>query len=197
MVAVVGSGRGIRLLVLALFFAVVAAVVAWQALRWYYPFPYRQTVERHAREHRIDPLLVASIMRVESGFNPRAVSAKGARGLMQLMPETAQWVAEQMGMASFTPEMLFDPEINVAMGVWYLADLWRLFEGDTVLALAAYNGGRGNVRRWLNEEAWSGAIEEIDDIPFPETRAYVRKVLATYTIYRRLWGPQVYAARID
>ncbi len=160
-------------------------------LRTSYPLPYRETVERYALTHQIDPLLIASIMRVESGFNPYAISAKGARGLMQLMPETAEWVAERVGIESFALEMLFEPEMNVRLGAWYLADLRRLFEGETVLALAAYNGGRGNVLRWLSDEEWSGTIEEIDDIPFPETRAYVRKVLSTYSMYRRLWGRSI------
>ena len=182
------GGGGARWAITALVLLGLAGVVGWQALKWYYPFPYRETIERHAGEHRIDPLLVAAVMRVESGFNPRAVSAKGARGLMQLMPETAEWVAQQMGLEPFALDMLFDPEVNVALGVWYLADLWRLFDGNTVLVLAAYNGGRGNVRRWMNEGEWTGTIDELSEIPFPETRAFVRKVLSAYTIYRRLWG---------
>lgn len=175
-------------------FVITGTLITFCALlvmRAYFPLPYKETVERHALAHQLDPLLIASIMRVESGFDPRAISVKGARGLMQLMPETAQWVAEQMGMDAFGLEMLFEPEVNVRMGAWYLSDLRRLFEGETVLALAAYNGGRGNVLRWLNEQAWSGAIEEISDIPFPETREYVRRVLSTYTIYRRIWGPVI------
>lgn len=182
-----------RRIVMMLIAGALLALFALMFLRAYYPFPYRESVERYALEYQIDPLLIASIMRVESSFNPHAVSPKGARGLMQLMPETAQWVASQMDMEEFDVDMLFDPEVNVAMGAWYLADLRRLFDGHTVLALAAYNGGRGNVRRWLSEQAWSGEVESLDDIPFPETRAYVDKVLSTYTMYRWVWGRSIHA----
>lgn len=157
-------------------------------MRFLYPLHYRQTVEKYAKNHRLDPLLITAVMDVESGFNPRAISVRGARGLMQLMPETAAWCAEQMGLEEYRSESLFDPEQNLRIGIWYLATLRRLFDGQTVLALAAYNGGRANVLRWLSEESWSGAVEEVGDIPFPETRAYVRKVLKSYTWYRRIWG---------
>lgn len=168
----------------------VAYVGLWPALRWYYPLEYRQAAERHAENHRIDPLLLVAVMRIESDFNPTAVSPKGARGLMQVMPETALWAAQQMGLSSFEVDQLFDPEVNIAIGSWYLATLRNQFDGDTVLALAAYNGGRTNVLRWLSEESWSGEVETIDDIPFPETRGYVRKVLDTYAWYRRLYGDE-------
>lgn len=156
-----------------------------------YPLHYKDVVLRHATEHRIDPLLVTAVMHVESSFRPNAVSPKGAKGLMQLMPATAEWAASQMGMESYSEEMLFDPEVNVAIGVWYLANLRRLFDNDTALALAAYNGGRANVLRWLEEESWAGTVEDADSIPFPETRAYVKRVLATYEWYRRVWGAEV------
>lgn len=178
-----------------LLFVTVIVTVCWLSykpiMQVAYPLHYRDVVVRHASEHRIDPLLVTAVMHVESSFRPDAVSAKGAKGLMQLMPPTAAWAAEQMGMNAYSEEMLFDPDVNVSLGVWYLATLRRLFDDDTALALAAYNGGRANVLRWLEEEAWSGAIEDADDIPFPETRAYVRKVLKTYEWYRRVWGSEV------
>lgn len=171
-----------------LLFGIVAYAGVRPALRWYFPFAYRQAAERYAEAHRIDPLLIVAVMRIESAFDPAAVSPKGARGLMQVMPETAAWAAEQMGLESFHPDQLFDPEVNIAIGSWYLATLHRQFGGDTVLALAAYNGGRGNVARWLSEESWSGELATIDDIPFPETRGYVRKVLETYAWYRLLYA---------
>lgn len=106
---------------------------------------------------------------------------------MQLMPETARWAADLMGLKDFELEQLFDPEVNIAIGVWYLSNLREQFDGDMVLALAAYNGGRANVLRWLREEAWSGEVETVHDIPFPETRGYVQKVLNTYQWYRRVY----------
>lgn len=158
------------------------------ALQLYFPLKYHETVALHAGNHQLDPLLVTAVMRVESSFDPEAVSIKGARGLMQLMPETAAWAAERMGIAEYSEERLFDPELNLAIGIWYLANLRSLFDGDTVLALAAYNGGRANVLRWLEEEAWSGELETVNDIPFPETRAYVQRVLNTYQWYRRVYA---------
>jgi len=160
-------------------------------LTWYYPLRYWESVERHAGLHQVDPLLVAAVMRVESSFDRYAISSKGARGLMQLMPETAVWAAERMGLQGFRVEHLFDPEVNIAIGVWYLASLRDQFGGDLILALAAYNGGQANVTRWLRENAWSGEFETVDDIPFPETRGYVRKVFTAYQwyqlIYRHPW----------
>lgn len=159
--------------------------------RWYleraYPTPYKDLVTQYCAEHNVDPFLVTALMRVESRFRPHVVSEKGARGLMQVMPDTARWVAQELGMDQFDPEMLHDPRINLRIGTWYLASLEREFGGDKVIVLAAYNAGRGNVRKWLDTTRWTGRIEEIDRIPFPETRDYVRKVLRLYEMYVRVY----------
>lgn len=159
--------------------------------RWYleraYPTPYKDLVTQYCAEHNVDPFLVTALMRVESRFRPHVVSEKGARGLMQVMPDTARWVAQELGMDRFDPEMLHDPRINLRIGTWYLASLEREFGGDKVIVLAAYNAGRGNVRKWLDTARWTGRIEEIDRIPFPETRDYVRKVLRFYETYVRVY----------
>lgn len=182
------AGRGlVRGLVVVLFALAIATFGLRPILTWYYPLRYHESVMRHAERHMLDPLLVTAMMRVESAFNRYAISPKGARGLMQIMPDTARWAAERMGLDDFDLEQLYDPETNIAIGVWYLSTLREQFDGDTVLALAAYNGGRANVLRWLREEAWSGEVETISDIPFPETRGYVQKVLQTYEWYRRIY----------
>lgn len=106
---------------------------------------------------------------------------------MQIMPDTGVWAAQQMGLDDFSPDQLFDPEINIAIGVWYLALLIRQFDGNEVLAVAAYNGGRTNVLRWLDEGIWSGERQSAASIPFPETRGYVQKVFSTYDWYLRVW----------
>lgn len=159
--------------------------------RWYleraYPTPYKDLVTQYCAEHNVDPFLVTALMRVESRFRPHVVSEKGARGLMQVMPDTGRWVAQELGMDGFDPEMLHDPRINLRIGTWYLASLEREFGGDKVIVLAAYNAGRGNVRKWLDTARWTGRIEEIDRIPFPETRDYVRKVLRFYETYVRVY----------
>ncbi len=128
------------------------------------------------------------MIHTESGFRENAVSARGARGLMQVMPSTAEWVAGRIGYPSFSVEMLFDPRYNIEIGTWYLADLIRQFEGSAVVALAAYNGGRGEVDRWLRQGIWDGAEANLAQIPFTETRAFVIRVLKTYRRYNQLYG---------
>src|SRR5690606_24350900 len=102
---------------------------------------YRATVERWASEYGVDARLVAAVVRVESRYVPSARSSKGARGLMQLMPDTGAWVAERLGLGPVEPDELEDPELNLRLGTWYLAYQIRAFNGDLTLALAAYNGG--------------------------------------------------------
>lgn len=172
-----------------LILVVLAAVNVERIGKHYYPFPYREMIYHYSQEYRIDPYLLAAIIRIESNFQAEAVSPKGALGLMQIMPNTGRWIAEQMeeNPASFEPQALLDPETNIRMGCWYLANLYDNFGGDPILVLAAYNGGRGNVSSWLDEARWSGEARTLDQIPFPETRQYVRKVLATYRIYHFLY----------
>jgi len=115
------------------------------------------------------------------------LSAKGARGLMQVMPDTGNWIAGELGIREFDPETLYDPMTNLKVGTWYLAFLRREYDGNLVLALAAYNAGRGNVSKWIGEQRWSGEEKDIDSIPFPETREYVKKVLHLYDKYREVY----------
>ncbi|WP_258359617.1 lytic transglycosylase domain-containing protein [Moorella sulfitireducens (nom. illeg.)] len=156
-----------------------------RAGRLFYPLPYLEFIVEYAHQEGLDPLLVAAVTRVESKFYPRAQSAEGARGLMQLMPETARLAAGQLGLA-YDPERLFSPEYNLRLGSWYLAELLREF-GDLNPALAAYNGGRGNVHNWLEKGVWDGSTRNLDQIPFPETREFVRRVLYDYRVYRTLY----------
>lgn len=170
----------------------LAAAVALVLLRWAYPLDYRDLIVVHANRSGLDPALVAAVIRVESAFDHQAVSPRGALGLMQVMPATGEWVAAQMGMAGFSPADLHDPETNIAIGTWYLADLLRAFDGDLVLALAAYNGGRGNVGRWIEDRPGTAARdnfldERLAEIPFPETRRFVRRVLDGYRVYSLLY----------
>lgn len=173
------------------FLGVLIGVYLFFHSRWYleraYPTPYRDLVTRYCAEHNVDPFLVTALMRVESRFRPHVVSEKGARGLMQVMPDTGRWVAQELGMDRFDPQMLHDPGVNLRIGTWYLASLEREFGDDRVVVLAAYNAGRGNVRKWLDSSRWTGRAEEIDCIPFPETRDYVRRVLRLYEAYVRVY----------
>ncbi len=169
-----------------------------------YPFGYRDEIITYARENGLDPLFIASIIKNESRFNPSAVSKKGAVGLMQVMPETGRWVAEQLGFAGYDPEMLKDPATNIMIGSWYLAELRREFSGKVVLVVAAYNCGRGRVREWAERHGDSldppSAVdpalwpppEVVEDFPlsaieYQETRNYVRGVLSALECYRDIY----------
>jgi soluble lytic murein transglycosylase len=156
-----------------------------QAGRYLYPLEYREQIFRHAADNGLDPFLVTAIIKVESGFRSDALSPRGAVGLMQLMPQTGVWIAAQRG-ETYAAEHLLDPETNIRFGAWYLAYLNQEFE-DAVIALAAYNGGRGNVRKWLSERTWSGMASDLDQIPFPETRQFVRKTVWTHRVYTYLY----------
>jgi soluble lytic murein transglycosylase len=159
--------------------------------RWYlrrvYPIYYKDVITQYSLEHDVDPFLVTAVIRVESRFRPQALSGKGARGLMQVMPDTGNWIAGEMGIGKLDPEMLYDPVTNLNVGTWYLAFLLREYRGDPVLALAAYNAGRGNVSKWIEEQRWSGDEGDIESIPFPETREYVKNVLHLYRKYHEVY----------
>ncbi|MFA4885865.1 MAG: lytic transglycosylase domain-containing protein, partial [Desulfotomaculaceae bacterium] len=136
------SSKGkLKLWTFIIFFIIVIMLIqnADRVWRYFYPFPYRQITINYAAAYNLDPCLLAAIMKAESGFNSRAVSPKGARGLMQIMPDTGQWVAWQLGSQAFNPDQLFDPETNIRFGAWYIADLKTEFHDDIVLVLAAYN----------------------------------------------------------
>ena len=152
-----------------------------------YPTPHRQALASAARQWDLDEALVYSIIRQESRFMAEARSRVGATGLMQLMPATAKWVAAQIPLTPFRPEMLTQPEVNIQMGSYYfkrvLSDL-----GHPILATAAYNAGPGRARRWRDERPLEGAIY-VETIPFNETRDYVKKVFANAWFYKhRLTG---------
>lgn len=181
----------LRLFLLVVLVLVITGIGLVQA-KWFwkmfYPWPYRQEITAIAAEFQIDPYLVAAIARVESGFNPCARSRAGALGLMQVMPETASWVAKEMGIPEFNPSLLYNPQVNLRIGCWYLNHLLQEFDGNLVVALAAYNAGRGNVRKWLVSKQWEGTAADLNNIPFPETCFFVRSVLRNYRIYRHLYG---------
>lgn len=183
---------GIYLSVMAGVIGLVVAVAVLGPSFWrvIYPLPYRAVIEKHALANDLDPYLVAAIIRVESGFRPTATSPRDARGLMQILPSTGAWIASQIGLADYHESRLYEPEYNIMMGCWYLRNLKVQFEGHLTVALAAYNGGRGNVANWLTKGIWSGDTMDIGKIPFPETRGYVWKVLRTYAVYTELYAPR-------
>ena len=178
-----------RLLLLLLILLVIVVLLIGYSkpfLKMLYPIPYKDEINKFAQQFGLDPLLVTAVIRTESKFDPEARSSKGAVGLMQLMPETARWAAGKMGI-EYSKTNLFDPEANILIGCWYLSLLKHQFNGNFVAALAAYNGGRTFVNQWLNEKQWDGSYEDIDNIPFPETREYVKRVIRNYKIYQRIY----------
>jgi soluble lytic murein transglycosylase len=178
----------IPLVLLLIFILLFYLFGSGRLLRSFYPYSYRSTIEHYATENDLDPLLVAALIRVESKYDHKAQSSPGARGLMQVMPDTGQWVAEKIGLKEFDPDDLYDPEINIQIGCWYIAHLTNSFDGDMLVALAAYNAGRGNTQKWLGQKIWDGKEETISQIPFGETRHFLRKVKRDYSIYRKLYS---------
>lgn len=176
----------------ALLLVLIAVLVVAQGrdvwLKITHPFKYEQIVRNYAHEYRLDPLLVAAVINVESKFDPNAESNKGAKGLMQLMDETALWGSGETGMKTFESEQLFIPEINIRLGCWYLSRLLSQYDGNTAIALAAYNGGSGNVAKWLQDPLYSKDGKNLETIPFRETDAYVERVMKQYASYQELYG---------
>jgi soluble lytic murein transglycosylase len=177
-----------RLLLLGLVVAVAAGAAVWivnappdavQRLR--YPFHYQGIVRGHARNYRLDPALLAAVIDAESKFHADATSGSGAIGLMQLLPSTAQGIALHTGGSNFHTQDLYDPEINVRYGSWYLRHLLDKY-GDERTALAAYNAGQNNVDSWLAHGS---------GIRFAETRAYVDRVEDLKNIYRDVWRSEL------
>src|SRR3954453_2379717 len=147
------------------------------------PLRHEDIIRQQAKAKGLDPALVAGVIYTESHFNPRP-SAAGAQGLMQLLPSTAHFIAARSGGTRFTTADLATPQVNIAYGTWYLRYLTHRYGGNDALAIAAYNGGETNVDRWLMHAAKSGRALQAQDIPFPETRAYVEKVLQARQDYR-------------
>jgi len=153
-----------------------------------YPYPNQAIIEKYASQYGVDPLFVVSVIREESKFLPQSESHKGAKGLMQLMPSTAQEVAKSLGDKTYSEESLLIPEKNIQYGTWYLASLQKAFAGNTALVAAAYNGGRGHVQEWITNGKIDPKNIRIEDIPFKETRDYVGRVLKSYEKYNKLYG---------
>lgn len=172
--------------------AIATVIVTWpRTQQWgieqMFTLHYEALIERYSEENDLDPFLVMGLIQAESSFQSDAVSPVGAMGLMQIMPSTAEWLAELMGI-SYTEEDLFNPAYNIRMGTFYLRRLITYF-GDVDTALASYNAGMGNVRSWLEQDEYSYDGETLHTIPFAETRAYVPRVNHYMGIFRELYGP--------
>jgi soluble lytic murein transglycosylase len=153
-------------------------------LRIIFPLDYWPLITKYSEQYDLDPFVIAALMAQESTFSPQVRSSANAYGLMQLIPSTARQYARKLGMR-YSTALLTQPEANVRIGVRYFKDLVDRF-GGVYLALASYNGGR--VERWRTENPDLSQDEFIDDIPYPETQNYVKRILGTAEDYRRLYG---------
>ena len=149
------------------------------------PVEHVEEIKKYSEEYAVDPLLVLSVIKVESNFNEKAQSHMNAVGLMQLIPKTSQWICEKMGI-EYTEEMLQDPDTNIKLGTYYLSYLLNHF-GDTDLAIIAYNGGMGNVQDWLDKGIIGKGGEGFENIPIDEARYYDVKVKRNYEIYKTFY----------
>ena len=154
------------------------------------PLAYSDVIRQQAAEKHLDPALIAAVIYAETKFDPRASSA-GAEGLMQILPGTAKYLARRSGATTFRISDLGTPAVNIAYGSYYLRYLLDHYHGQLPLALAAYNGGMTNVDRWVAAARSQGGELTVDQIPFPETRAYVARVLQAQQDYRHTYAHQL------
>ena len=177
--------KALGLLLIAVF--VVLFINSALFLKFFYPYPHQELVSKYSTQYGMDPYLVLAVIRSESRFDEKAQSRVGAKGLMQIMPDTGQWIAYQLKLDDYEEAKLNLPQYNIRMGIWYLAYLDKSFAGDTIKLIAAYNAGETKVRKWLEDKVWTGKVENLDQIPYLETRKYVESVLFDYQVYKRIY----------
>lgn len=151
-----------------------------------YPMEYEALIRETAAEYELDPAHVAAVVLAESSFDPSAVSSVGAEGLMQIMPETGEWIAGKLD-ENYVEGCLFDPETNLRYGCWYLRFLMDRYDGDRTCASAAYHSGQGAVDQWLKDPAYSSDGKTLDAIKGTNADAYVHRILEYYEKYAKLY----------
>lgn len=184
----------VQLVLLVIFISIIALIlittdVEQIILEILYPRNYEEYVEKYSKINELDSLLVYSIIKAESNFNTKAVSDSGAIGLMQLMKNTAQEVAEKIDASCEFDEMILkNPEDNIKIGTKYYKELLTRYDDNIVLALIAYNAGIGNTEKWIEEGTINSDGSNYENIPFKETSMYVRKILREYEIYKEIYN---------
>ena len=160
-------------------------MVYWQAR---YPFPFHKEIKTWSQERQLNPLLVTALIRQESQFEPKVRSVAGAVGLMQVMPGTSKWIAQRINLKQYNTE---NPNDNIQLGTWFLDYTHGQYKNNSMLAVASYNAGPGNVSKWLTTLGKSDPDEFVEAIPFGETKGYVRQVFGNYWNYMRLYNPEI------
>ena len=179
----IGKVLGFILLAILTIIAISYGIIAFHTSRT--QINYQDEINEYSNKYNVDPLLTASIVKVESDFDNDAKSHQGAKGLMQLLDETAKHSAEVIG-EDYYPDRLNDIDYNLMLGVGYYNYLYNYYNNKE-LALAAYNGGVGNVDKWIEEGIIDKDNPDISKIPFDETRQYVTKVMANYEVYKTFY----------
>ncbi|MGH9583688.1 MAG: lytic transglycosylase domain-containing protein, partial [Bryobacteraceae bacterium] len=165
-----------------------APIAFW---RLAFPLPYRASIERHSRQERLDPFLVAALIRQESEFNAHVISYAHAYGLMQILPSTGRRLARHFRVRRFRARELLLPDRNVQFGTYFFRNLLDAYNGDVELALAAYNAGPSRAKLWRTWGPYSEPAEFIETVPFHQTRGYIQLVLRNANVYRRLYAKAV------
>lgn len=174
------------------FFITAAVLLALAILllfiaRNIFPLKYEGLIEQNSKKYYVDKYLIMAVIRTESGYREKALSKAEAMGLMQITEETGEHIAEELGIEKYSKSMLYDPEINIEFGTWYLNWLLEQFDGDLKNALAAYNAGIGNVENWLLNKEYSEDGKNLDRIPFEETENFINRVELYRNIYKILY----------
>lgn len=149
-----------------------------------YPIKYQNHINRYAADHQVNPALIAAIIKCESDYNPTSRNEIGARGLMQFMPDSFEWIAPKFGIPADQMDAIEDPEVAIKLGCYLIRYIAEKYDGDPILTICAYHAGWGNVNSWLNKYSADGKTLTLDQIPMEDTREYTRKVMEAYAYYQ-------------
>lgn len=178
---------GIIILCIIILIVVIYKPIETAMLKYLYPCKYSEYVEKYSKEYNVDALLIYSIIKAESNFEPQSTSISGAKGLMQLMETTAEEVAQNTIKEYKQDEGIYDIETNIILGTKYFAQLLENYKGNIYLSLTAYNAGMGNVAKWIEQGIIKEDGSDVENIPFKETNQYVRRIIRNYRIYQELY----------
>ena len=173
-----------NLITFCILFGLLCFCIAWVRFVVLYPIKYKDEIKQTAYDYNLEPSLIASLINAESSFDTNAISKRGAIGLMQLQPETATEIANQLNITNFNQEDLLLPNINIQLGCFYLRKLLDIFN-NLDSALCAYNAGPNTVLSWLQNPEYSQNGTTLDIIPYPETQKYLQKIKNSINIYQK------------